>query len=77
MISHSTLQESLWKEAITTAAYILNRVTTKAAVKIPYELWIGQKPSLNHFHVWGCLSEGRPYRPNEKNQNSELLYWLL
>nr|KAJ0213750.1 hypothetical protein LSAT_V11C400160130 [Lactuca sativa] len=38
MISHSTLPESLWGEALKTAAYILNRVPTKAAVKTPYEL---------------------------------------
>ena len=30
MISHSTLPESLWGEALKTAAYILNRVPTKA-----------------------------------------------
>nr|KAJ0209166.1 hypothetical protein LSAT_V11C400188070 [Lactuca sativa] len=38
MISHSTLPESLWGEALKTASYILNRVPTKAAVKTPYEL---------------------------------------
>jgi len=37
MISHSTLLESLWGEAIKIAAYILNRVPTKAAAKTPYE----------------------------------------
>ena len=38
MISQSTLQESLWGEALNIAAYILNRVSTKAALKTPYEL---------------------------------------
>src|SRR3954465_11518152 len=66
MISHSTLTESLWGEALKTAAYILNRVPTKAAAKTPYELWTGKRPSLNHFHIWGCPAEARPYRPNEK-----------
>ena len=33
MISHSTLPELLWGEAIKTAAYILNRVPTKARSK--------------------------------------------
>jgi len=51
MISHSTLQESLLREAIKTTAYILNRVLTKAAAKTPYELWTGRKPSLKHFHI--------------------------
>lgn len=66
MISHSTLPNSLWGEALKTAAYILNRVPTKAAANTPYELWTGRKPSLKHFHVWGCPAEARPYKPLEK-----------
>ena len=66
MICHSTLPESLWGEALKTAAYILNRVPTKATAKTPYELWTGRKPSLKHLHVWGCPAEARPYRPNER-----------
>ncbi|RDX70112.1 hypothetical protein CR513_50683, partial [Mucuna pruriens] len=54
MISHSSLPESLWGEALKTAVHILNRVPTKAVNKIPYELWTGKKPSINHFHIWGC-----------------------
>ena len=38
MISHSSLPESLWGEALKTAVYILNRVTSKAVAKTPYEL---------------------------------------
>jgi len=70
MICHSNLLESLWGEALKTAAYILNRVPTKAAAKTPYELWVGRKPSLKHFHVWGCPAEARPYKPNERKLDS-------
>ena len=52
MISHSTLPESLWEEALKTTSYILNKVPTKAVSKTLYELWTGRKPSLKHFHVW-------------------------
>ena len=38
---------------------------TKAAVETPYELWIGRKLSLKHLHVWGYLTEVRPYKPHE------------
>lgn len=71
MISHSTLPDSLWGEALKTAAYILNRVPTKATAKTPYELWTGKKPSLKHFHIWGCPAEARPYRPHEKKLDSK------
>ena len=73
MISHSSLPESLWGEALKTAAYILNRVPTKAAAKTPYELWTGRKPSLKHFHIWGCPAEARPYRPHEKKLDSKTI----
>ena len=36
------------------AAYILNRVPTKAGSKTPFELFKGWKPSLRHMNVWGC-----------------------
>ncbi|KAL6350652.1 hypothetical protein AAG906_025582 [Vitis piasezkii] len=71
MISHSTLPEKLWGEALKTAAYILNRVPTKAAAKTPYELWTGRKPNLKHFHIWGCPAEARPYKPHEKKLDSK------
>jgi transposase InsO family protein len=46
MIFHTSLPLNLWGEALKIAAYILNRVSTKAANKTPYELWTGRKPSL-------------------------------
>nr|CAN61066.1 hypothetical protein VITISV_004412 [Vitis vinifera] len=76
MISHSTLPEKLWGEALKTAAYILNRVPTKAAAKTPYELWTGRKPSLKHFHIWGCPAEARPYKPHEKKLDSKTVNFL-
>ena len=51
MITHSTLPESLWGEALKIAAYLLNRVPTKTTVKTPYELWTDKKPSLNQLHI--------------------------
>jgi len=66
----SNLPESLWEETLNTATYILNKVSTKAAAKTPYEFWVGQKPSLKNFHVWGCPAEARPYMPNERKLDS-------
>ncbi|KAJ4728701.1 Retrovirus-related Pol polyprotein from transposon TNT 1-94 [Melia azedarach] len=66
IVPQYTMPESLWGKALKTAAYILNKVPTKATAKTPYELWTGKKSSLKHLHVWGCPAEARPYRPNEK-----------
>jgi hypothetical protein len=46
MLSHIILSLSLWGEALKAAAYIFNRVPTKASNKTPYELWTERKPSL-------------------------------
>jgi len=73
VICHSNLLESLWGEALKTVAYILNRVSTKAAAKTPYELWVGRKPSLKHFHLWGCPAEARPFKPNERKLDSRTM----
>ena len=54
MLIHSSLPEFLWGKALKTAAYILNQVPSKSVPEIPYELWSNNKPSLRHFHVWGC-----------------------
>ena len=70
MISPSSLPNSLWGEALKTAVYILNRIPSKAVNKTLYELWMGKKPSIRHLHVWGCLVEARPYRPNERKLDS-------
>ena len=53
-------------EDLKIVAYILNQVPSKSIPKIPYELWLQKKPSLCHFHVWGCKEKVRPYNPQFK-----------
>ena len=66
MLNYSTVPLSLWIYALKTAAYLLNRVPSKAVPITPYELWTGRKPSLRHLHVWGCPAEVRVYNPHER-----------
>ena len=66
MMSHSTLPDFLWGEALKTAAYILNQVPSKSVSKTPYELMTGKRPSLKHFHVWGCKAEVKHFNPQQK-----------
>uniref|UniRef100_A0A2N9IH71 Integrase catalytic domain-containing protein n=1 Tax=Fagus sylvatica TaxID=28930 RepID=A0A2N9IH71_FAGSY len=70
MLSNSSVPISLWMEALKTAVYLLNRVPSKAVQKTPFELWTGRKPSLRHFHIWGCPAEARIYNPHEKKLDS-------
>ena len=55
MISYSTLQLSLWMEALKTAIHILDKVSRKSVPKTPYELWTGRVPSLNTYVCGGAL----------------------
>ena len=50
MLSHAGLPKSFWAEAISTAAYIRNRMPTEAfrEDKTPYERWYARKPDVSH-----------------------------
>jgi len=56
MLSHSTLPDFLWGEALKTAAYILNHVPSKSISKMPYELLTGKKAYLEAFSSVGMQS---------------------
>ena len=53
-MSHSDLPISFWAYALETAAFLLNRVPSKAVKKTPYEIWNGKTPSLSFLKIWGC-----------------------
>ena len=45
---------SFWGNSLQTAVYIFNVVPSKSIHKTPLVLWNEHKPSLCHFHIWGC-----------------------
>ncbi|KAG6490416.1 hypothetical protein ZIOFF_051712 [Zingiber officinale] len=46
-----------WGEAVRHAVYLLNRLPTKAlGDRTPFEAWMGRKPHLAHFRVFGCVA---------------------
>ena len=57
MLADSELPHSFWAEALSTAAYLVNRSPTKTLDDItPFEAWYGKKPNVNHLRVFGCLT---------------------
>ncbi|GKC85113.1 ribonuclease H-like domain-containing protein, partial [Tanacetum coccineum] len=55
MLADSLLPTMFWAEAVNTACYVLNRVlVTKPHNKTPYELLIGEVPSISYFKPFGC-----------------------
>ena len=67
MLVNFSLPEFLWGEALKIATYILNQVPSKFVPMTPYEPWSQKRPSLRHFHIWGCKVEVRLYNSQSKN----------
>ena len=58
MVAHAALSNIFWAEAISTAAYVRNRLPTMALKEneTPCERWYGRKPDVSHFRVFGCMA---------------------
>ena len=55
MLADSGLPHKFWAEALSTAAYLINRSPTKTLHEMtPFEAWYGKKPNVSHFRVFGC-----------------------
>ncbi|RDY14473.1 hypothetical protein CR513_00462, partial [Mucuna pruriens] len=56
MLRDKKIPKQFWREAVFTAAYILNRSPTKSPNDVtPKEVWSGRKPTVSHFRVFGSL----------------------
>ncbi|GBP78467.1 Retrovirus-related Pol polyprotein from transposon TNT 1-94 [Eumeta japonica] len=67
MMFNADLSKNYWAEAVTTAAYIINRSPTHALSDItPHEVWTGQKPDLSNIRIFGCPA--MVHIPKEKRQ---------
>ena len=55
MLADSKLPTMFWTEAVSTACYVLNRVSiTQPHNKTPYELVTGKLPVISYFKPFGC-----------------------
>jgi transposase InsO family protein len=46
-----------WGEAVATAVYLLNRALTKSVHgMMPYQVWHGKKPNVQHLRTFGCVA---------------------
>ncbi|KAL0333149.1 UNVERIFIED_CONTAM: Retrovirus-related Pol polyprotein from transposon TNT 1-94 [Sesamum calycinum] len=76
MMAQANLSISFWRDAILTAAYILNRVPSKSVPSTPYELWHGRKPNLEGLRPWGSAGFSRGGFPKHKVKGNLELYEL-
>ncbi|CAI7870722.1 unnamed protein product [Closterium sp. NIES-53] len=61
-----------WPEAVHHVITVKNRVLTHVGDKhwMPYECWLGKKPSIDVLRVWGCM--GLVMVPKEQRHNLEV-----
>ncbi|KAJ9547324.1 hypothetical protein OSB04_019867 [Centaurea solstitialis] len=56
MLSKANLATQFWAEAVNTACYTQNRsLIVKRFRKTAYELFRNRRPSIEHFHIFGCV----------------------
>ncbi|KAJ9547066.1 hypothetical protein OSB04_019609 [Centaurea solstitialis] len=56
MLSEANLATQFWAEAVNTTCYTQNRsLIVKRFRKMAYELFRNRKPSIEHFHIFGCV----------------------
>ncbi|GJW86049.1 retrovirus-related pol polyprotein from transposon TNT 1-94 [Tanacetum coccineum] len=54
MVNEQSIPQTFWCNAVDTSTYILNRILIRPILgKTPYEIFIGRKPSLEYFKVFG------------------------
>ena len=56
MLISKQVDKKFWAEALSTAVYVRNRMTSRSlpANVTPYHRWMGQDPNLSHLRVFGC-----------------------
>lgn len=69
MLSDANLPHKYWGEAVMTATYQQNRLTSKDIKSTPFEMWHGSKPSIGHTRVFG--RKAYAYIPCEKRSKLE------
>jgi transposase InsO family protein len=67
MLKAKHLLGMFWEEAVTIAVYLLNRSSSNSVGgKIPYELWTGSTPGVQHLRTFGCVAHVRTTMPHLK-----------
>ena len=56
MLKQKEIPDCFWVEAVAAAVHILHISPTKDVWnQTPYEAWNGNKPSVSHLRVFGCI----------------------
>lgn len=65
------LRQSFWAEAVSTAAYLINRLPSSGTLRTPFEIWTGSKPDLSNLRVFGCKALAHVPKADRKKFDSK------
>ena len=56
LLLEKKIPNDLWVEVVNTSVYLLNRLPTNTLQDMtPFEAWCGNKPSIHHLRIFGCI----------------------
>ncbi|CAI7882235.1 unnamed protein product [Closterium sp. NIES-53] len=72
LLGAARMPYKFWPEAVRHVVTVKNRVLTHVGDKhwVPYERWLGKKPSIDMLWVWGCM--GLVMVPKEQRHKLEV-----
>ena len=72
MMLHKDVPQEFWADALVTAVYIRNRVTSRniPSNTTPYSIWHGEKPDVSHMRVFGSKCWYKINSPGQRALNS-------
>jgi hypothetical protein len=78
MLHHRSLPLELWGEAVNTAVYILNRVSSRTLHgATPFTKWYGELPDVSYFREFGSLCYGHVPKQIRRKLGSKALECLF
>ncbi len=78
-LAHRNVPDEFSAEALCTAAYIRNRVTSRSLPrkKTPFHLWFGKVPDVSHLRVFGCRCWYKINKPHLRALNNRACEAML
>jgi hypothetical protein len=65
MLKAKNLPRIFLGEDVNCAVYLLNKTSSKSIEgKTSYELWVGNRPSVHHLRIFGCVAYVKVVKPN-------------
>ena len=75
MMKAKGMPSRFWREAVTTAVFILNRSLTKALTgKTSFEAWYGHNPSMSFLWTFGHIRKTKPNLTKLEDRSTPMVF---